>query len=504
MHARLTPALLAILLLVARPDSTSAQGSPYIPLDDPLLPMLEHLITRGDVVDPSPLVRPFRRADAVTSLNAALAEDNAGSRVILETLLAAYREDSSEARWKLDARLGAQAYTNARRDPLHPSGPDGIQPYLDIGVEGVFGNVVAVARPTLERRLIDDPAWPGRKNLEITGRHADAYVSAQFKWVRLFLGQMDRNWGPGGVSGIGLSNYGYPRLMIGFELGRPSLGLRALAAELLDETDSTGTTIHRYFFAHRLQVQLSKRLTLGLWETTVLAGPDRNFDSRYRNPVSLLLLANEYGLGDDGNIMVGLDLDWQVGRRTAIQAQVAIDDLSYEDRSAPNRNPDRWALTVAAHGALGRRAGWRALYTQASSLAFRTFDPFENFADAGIGLGRNFADNDQLSLTVSFPATPTWLLTPEVTVLRQGEGRLTDPYPAGTARGDTPQIFIGVVEKTLRAALGVSGRQGPLEVSANLGLHHIRDAGHVEGRTKTEFEGHIQFTLGVSRGGVLR
>ncbi len=41
-------------------------------------------------------------------------------------------------------------------------------------------------------------------------------------------------------------------------------------------------------------------------------------------------------------------------------------------------------------------------------------------------------------------------------------------------------------------------------MSANLGLHHIRDAGNVEGRTKTEVEGHIQFTIGVTRGGVLR
>jgi hypothetical protein len=504
MRAPLAQAVFVMLLLVAWPDAAAAQGSPYIPLDDPLLPMLEHLISRGDIADPSPLVRPFRRSDAVRTLRAALAEDDPTSRGILEALLSAYREDSSEARWRLEARLGAQAYTNARRDPLHPSGPDGVQPYLDVGVEGVFGNVVAVARPTLERRLIDDPAWPGRKNLELTGRHVDAYLSAQFKWVRLFLGQMDMNWGPGGVPGIGLSNYGYPRLMIGFELGRPSLGLQALAAELLDETDSTGAVIHRYFFAHRLSVQLSKRLTLGLWETTILAGPDRNFDSRYRNPVSLLLLANEYGLGDDGNILLGLDLDWKVGHRTKIQAQLAIDDISYENRSASDRNPDRWALTLAASGALGRRAGWRALYTQASSLAFRTFDPFENFTDAGIGLGRNVADNDQFSLMVSVPATPTWLLTPELTLLRQGEGRLTDPYPAGTARGDTPQIFIGVVEKTFRAAMGVSGRQGPLEVSANLGLHHIRDAGHVAGRTKTEVEGHIQFTVGVSRGGTLR
>src|SRR5918912_69434 len=46
-------------------------ASPYITLDDPRLPLLEHLIARGDVEDPSPMVRPFRRADAVRVLAAA-------------------------------------------------------------------------------------------------------------------------------------------------------------------------------------------------------------------------------------------------------------------------------------------------------------------------------------------------------------------------------------------------------------------------------------------------
>jgi len=504
MRYLLASAVVALCILAARPASSSAQASPYIPLDDPLLPLLEHVIARGDIRDPSPQVRPFRRIDAVESLRAAMGERVGSPDPALVALLEALEDDSSTARWRIDANVGAQAYSNARRDPLHPGGPDGVRPYVDLGLTGVFGNVVAVARPTLEPRLTDDPAWPGRRNLDVTGRHADAYLSAQFKWVRLFYGQMDMNWGPVGVPGIGLSNYGYPRLTVGFELGRPSFGLRALAADLLDETAADGSVIHRYFFAHRLHVEVSKRLALGLWETTVLAGPDRNFDSRYRNPVSLLLLANEYGLGDDGNILIGLDADWQVGRHTRIQGQLAIDDVSYQDRSAPDRNPDRWALTLAASGALGRRASWRALYTQASSLAFRAFDPAENFTDAGVGLGRSYADNDQLTLTVSVPATPTWLLTPELTVLRQGAGRLSDPYPTGTARGATPQIFIGVVEKTFRAALGVNGRQGPLGVSANIGLHHLRDAGHVEGRTTTEVEGHVQITIGVTRGGVLK
>jgi len=114
-------------------------------------------------------------------------------------------------------------------------------------------------------------------------------------------------------------------------------------------------------------------------------------------------------LGDRGNVILGADVHWQALRRATFEAQLAVDDFSYQNRSGPNRYPDRWALTLAAFGPLGRALGWRALYTQASSLAFRTLNPFENFTDNGVGLGRNFSDMDQLTLAVSVPLANHWL-----------------------------------------------------------------------------------------------
>ena len=103
------------------------------------------------------------------------------------------------------------------------------------------------------------------------------------------------------------------------------------------------------------------------------------------------------------------------------------------------------------------------------------------------------------------PVGTRWLLTPELTVLRQGEGQITDPFPAtGAEAGDIPQLFIGVVERTYRAAVGVSGRQGPLDLRASAGVHHVVNADHQEGRTVNRFEGRLQATLGLSRGGTLR
>jgi hypothetical protein len=494
--------LAAVALGALVPVQGRAQASPYVPLDDPRLPLLEHLISRGDIEDPSSMVRPFRRADAARVLAAA---DSAGSPPIVHALREQFEDPEKQNSWRIGIRAGGQAYSHIRRDVLHPLGPDGVRPYADLTGEAAFGPFALVSRPAAEPRIVDDPEWPGRKDLELAWRMVEAYASAQFKYGSVFFGQMDRNWGPAGAAGIGLSNYGYSNVESGFDLGTRTLRLHALARQLRDDRDTLGNRVHRYFFAHRLGLRLSDRVNLGLWETVVLSGVDREFDGRYRNPLSLLLLANQYGLGSDGNVMLGVDASWRAGRGVTLQTQLALDDLQYKNASGSERYPNRWALTLSAFGPLGRSLGWRALYTQASSLAFRTLDPFENLTDAGVGIGRNFADHDQTTVTVTVPRGNGWLLTPELTLLRQGEGEINDPFPATAAEaGAIPQIFIGVVERTWRAALGISGRQGPLDVAANAGFHHVENSDHVEGRTVNRFEGRLQATVGIGRRGVLQ
>ncbi len=493
----------AAVLFVAIAPMAMAQATPYIPLDDPRLPLFEHLVARGDVADPSPFVRPVLRSDALRVLAAAdTAPASPGGRLV-HSLIEDWAVPSSETWYSAGARGGLQGYSHARRDPLHIAGPRGADAYAEATLEAAYANVILVTRPAIEPRLADDPDWTGRKGLKVTARLVDAYLSAQFKFARIMYGQLDQNWGPVGVPGIPLSNIGYERQGLGIQVGNRALRLSALATQLHDGVDSTGQTVHRYYFVHRLDARLSHRFNLGLWESIVVAGAGRNFESRYSNPVSIGYLANTIGLGAEGNNeMLGLDAHWRPFGRTSLEAQLALDDFYYQRRY---ENRDRYALTLAATGPLGSTAGWRGFYTQVSSLALRTFDPSESFTDAGVGLGRNYSDNDQLTLTVTLPVFDRWLLTPELTVLRQGEGAITDPYPPfGSAQLQaTPTLFIGTVERTYRAALGISGRQGPVDLSANAGFHHVVNSGHQTGVSVNRFEGRIQLTVGVSHRGTL-
>jgi hypothetical protein len=503
MHAPTCGLFIAMALAgVLAPARTAAQASPYIPLDDPRLPLLEHLIAQGTVEDPSPMVRPFRRTDALRVL--ADADSTAGSSTL--ALIRQLREDFAETTgnsWSIEVRAGGQAYSHPRRELLHPVGSSGTRPYAELHGAATFGNIVLVTRPVVEPRLKDDPDWPGRRDADVPARMADAYLAAQFKYGSVFYGQMGRSWGPVGLPGIPLSDYGYERQGLALDVGTRTLRLSALATELQDEVDSLGRTVHRYYFVHRLDASFSRRFSLGLWEGVVLAGADRNFEARYRNPLSISYLANTIGLGDRGNVLLGADIRWRAVGRTTFKAQLALDDFWYRNR---HRNRDRWALTVGAEGPLLERAAWHALYTQVSSLALRAFSSAENFTDAGVGIGRNFSDQDQLSVKVTLPVRERWLLSPELTVLRQGEGRINDPYPEPDVNDvlDTPALFIGIVERTYRAAIGLSGATGPLALIANAGFHHVVNSGHEQGRTVNRFEGRIQATVGISRGGVLK
>lgn len=496
MPNRLRAGAAALFLSAVCASALQGQASPYVPLDDPDLPLVEHLIARGDLRDPSPMQRPFRRADLRRVLAEADSTATGATAELIARLTDRYRDPTDESWWRLTGRAGAQGYSNSRRDVWQPQGPSGVRPYADLGLTAVFGPVALASRPALEPRVVADPAWLGRQNLDVAFRMVEASVSAQFRWFDITFGDVQRNWGPVGLPGIPLSDYGYPRTSWAFSVGSTRLRLDAVGAGLRDERDDAGAVVHRHFFAHRLGWQAHSRLFLAVWETTVLAGVDQEFLDRFRNPVSVLLLANTYGRSAEGNTMVGLDASWRVPRSLTLELQLAIDDLQYQNRSGPDRFPDRWAVTLGAHGPLGERLAWRALVTRATSLAFRTASPFESFTDGGVGLGRNFADNDRAFVSVSVPVAGRWLVAPMVGIWRQGEGRITDSLPPNP--GDVPQIFIGTVSKTVRGAVQVSGRQGPLALSADLGVNHVIDADHQAGRSETAFEGHLQVTMGFS------
>lgn len=488
---------LALLLLLA-PQLAAQQASAYVPLHHWAMPYVEHLIARGALADPTPLTRPLRARDLVQALEAVdSAALSGGERRIVARILADLGRPAGGGgpRWRLDGHLSVAAGSHSRRDPLREAGAGHGTVAGGLGFELVFGPVAVVTHPFFDTRLKYDPDYLGKKDRVIAGRNAEAYVSAQWRYVELFFGALDRNWGGGSPALEGLllspSPYSYDHFGIG--IGTSRVRFEGILTQLDDLPDAAGVANHRYLVAHRLLIRPPGATTVALWEGSLIAGPGRELEPWYANILTLGLLA-QYDQGDAANTVLGADVATRI-RRVRVFGSLLIDDLQVDRSSPGDEEPTAYALSLGAQGGLGATGiAWTALYTRVANLTYRTPNPAETVMRRNVGLARNFSDYEQLTLRASWVAGPGVLVVPEATLLRQGEGDFRLPYPPVAAYDTTPTFLAGVVERTVRLALGARWDGGPFGVAGDGGVHFVDNAGHVTGADETRWVGSVAVT----------
>lgn len=498
-----------LLALAVVPARARAQGSPYVSLDDPDLPLFEHLVARGTIKDPSPFRRPFTEADARRVLLEIPADSTTSDGRLVQRLLRRWRApEGGAAWWRIVARGGGEGYGSPRRDPLQPlGGGEALALYADGGLGGGVGALYIGSRVIAENRLKSDPDWTGddeQRSKPMAFRAAEAYAAASWKNVRLHIGQVDRNWGPAGIAGLGVSNAAYPRTDIALSIDTRKVSVDFLFAPLPSERDSANHFIQRYFAGHRLAWRPTDRVEVGVWETMLLADEADPGTDAIKTLFSAMTFAAHFGRPANNNTILGLDARWRLSPALQLEAQFAGDDIRLgATNTAANETPrpDRYAVTLAARGALGRAWSWNAHYVRVSSLAYRTSDPMQSFVSEGVGLVRIVPDNDEIHMSVSAPFAGAFLLTPYVTLQRQGEGRLQDTPIFNSA---TPSFLIGTARRTVRGALRVAGGLGPVRILGDVGVNRVSNADHVEGRKATSFEGRVIFTIGGALQGALQ
>jgi hypothetical protein len=502
--------LLGLALALCTAPLAAQQASAYVPLDHWAMPYIEHLIAAGVMTDPTPLTRPLREADVVRALREVdTLTASAAATETVRRLLKTFARDEEGPRYRVNGTVGLAAATYARRDPLaavDSAGPRQSGPkhgYVSGGasLELSLGPVVAVTHPYFDTRLKYDPDWFGKKDRKIAGRTAESYVSAQWRFGEVFFGRLDRNWGPSGIQGILLSDDPYGLDHLGIVLGTPRVQLQAVATQLDDRTDSTGATVHRYMGQHRLWIRPSDRWTFALWEASVLSDPGRQFEPWYLNFMNLGLL-EQLNTGTNVNSFVGLDFE-RHGDVTVF-GQFMLDDIQVDRRAASDQKPISYAFTLGTKGRIGAGAAWHLFYTQVSNLAYRNENNLQVPLYHFLGTGRNFDDYDQATLKIALLPRAGLLLTPEITLLRQGEGDPRLPHPPVSAYNQTATILQGVVERTLRAA--VSGNYAPggrVGFQFDAGLHRINNYLHTSGAQRTKFIGSVALTYRFATDGKL-
>ncbi len=486
----------SFLFLLLLPTLASAQdASPYVPLAWWGTSYVEQLIARGRLTDPTPLTRPFREADLLRALEAADSARLTGPEWRLVQRLSAEltRHERGPAA-RLDLHAGLAASSHARRDPLREQGTGHGTASGGVALTLFLGPAALVTHPYFDTRLKWDPDYQGKKDRVIAGRNAEAYVTAQWRYGEVFFGAVDRNWGPPALEGLLLSPSPYSYDHLGVTLGTHGVRLEGVITQLDDLPDTTGALNHRYLVAHRLILRPPGRTTIALWEGSLIAGPDRQLEPWFANIFTLGLLA-QYDQGSAPNNLLGVDVTTRLSR-TQLFGSLLIDDIQVDKKGPGDNEPPSYGLTLGARGAAGP-AAWTAFYTRVTNLTYRTPDPVEAVLRRGVGLARNYSDYDQLTVRASLlsahrPLGPGVLLTPEVTLLRQGEGDFRLPYPPVTAYDSTPAFLSGIVERTVRFAVAARWDRGAWSLVGDGGVNLVRNAGHVNGVSQTRWVGRLQ------------
>ncbi len=421
------------LLSLPAPAAGQIRGA-YLPLSHPAHPVAELLVARGSLQGLDGASRPFLLRELRASVTSALRAAGGEPDPTLAWLGTFLGERLPDGDWgvSLELDVGLEVASSLNPELLLAAGdsaPADLQG-LRFGVE--YGPVALQADPW--RRL--------------QGRHVDFRVGvgrAEWRWGWVEWGQVDRNWGPPGVTGLLLAPLRRNRAELSFGLGPPALRFEYRTAALSDGISSeTGEPAARWWAMHRLRWRPTSGVELALWETT-LAAEDAGPDAARRSPFTPFSFFGQQGRSDRRNVIVGVDASWRIRPPLLLETQLVLDDfvkLGDDD----NPYPHRFGGTLQLRGPLRGRAAWRVYGTTLSALALNTFRPEEAYLDDGEGLGRLRPDHVELGALLTLgsgfdpeaPGRPLagvgWpgrgVVEAGLRWRRQGVRRFTDPFPA--------------------------------------------------------------------------
>jgi len=493
----------------AAAQSSQAAGngaSPYLPLDHWAYPALDLWIARGDVTTLSPMTRPYRIADVVRAIDGLPREDlsrierELSARLLAELEPDSHAESRDAIRLELGFEAGGRYVTQTHPDALQPVldgrfGDDRVLERFEAGVRAASPYLAGAASLRHDGIYRHDPRFPdGRvtpprdgpfldENLSL--RLAEAYVEAQIPYLRLSIGRLDRNWGPAPIDGFMRSAQTYSQDEIGYRFGTE----RIFLIGTIDAPGDFGGDTVRHLAMHRLEVRPSDRLAFAISEAALHGGPDGRFRFELANPVGIWQLA----LDDEDvpfNKVGQLDAWWRAARGVTLNGSLLADATGGGRSCCQMGGSLGIELTRLAPGL---RIG--AQFSAVESLAYRTL---EEFSIDRVGLGWDKADLWLASLEADWFASPSLVLSPRLDVQRKGEGDFRQPRPPPDELTDQPGILSGIVETSVRPALG--GRWTPpgrwrIVAEWDAGVSTISDYANVEGDDRTEFTGSFAIRL---------
>ena len=318
----------------------------------------------------------------------------------------------------------------------------------------LFGNF------KLDERQANDPTYTGKKWRGLAGSVENAFLSYRTGELHLTLGRYASFWG--GYRSLlfspdlPLDGFGYS-----YRWGKFTLSYRLARLNSLFDENNNAEFINRYLAAHRLDLHLSEKLRIALFETVLFGGVGRQVEFFYLNPI-ISFHAAQMNESVDDNILIGFDYDYKFAPGKKLYGQLLVDDLQVDKRIAGDQEPNQYAFLAGIfYGKIAKELDLRFEYTRVTNWTFNQHEPKNRYLHHSSPI-TNLSGNDfdQATMLLSRWFRPDILLGIGLSFRRQGEGRIENDWtsPWLLATSDYEEKFpSGVVEQTISVSLRGSG-----------------------------------------------
>ena len=159
------------------------------------------------------------------------------------------------------------------------------------------------------------------------------YVNAQFGFDQSFTGSGHRS--------MIISDFspGYTYLKFNtkiWKINYSNLFAQTIADQYYSATGSLDGKYPKKFIAsHHLSIDIGNNFNLGLFESVVIGDSTERFDISYLNPI-IFYRALEHQGGSSENVIVGMDVKWNIGHSLSFYGQMVLDEFLLKEIKAGN------------------------------------------------------------------------------------------------------------------------------------------------------------------------
>jgi hypothetical protein len=310
------------------------------------------------------------------------------------------------------------------------------------GIHYQTNSITLANRTIFNQDYKHDPLFAGDLSESkdwIYGRVNDAYLDIHVKGFELFLGRINRNWGPINFPSLILSNnpYSYDHFL--FSYTHKWLKLSMIFGQLEDVKgktfaipDSIYYYAKKYLVGHRLDIHFSRRFQIGITEMATYGGIGRDIELSFLNPMNFYYAIQR----NDNKQMNGiwsLDLFYKPLSKVTIYGQFLLDDIIVNNDPGVNdrdRYPDRLGTMISLRSAnLTNGLNTDLTYIRIWNRTYQSKYIWENYHYRALGLGYPAAGCEEVKIKCSYWNFPPWFFKNELLIGRYGSVQLTDLFP---------------------------------------------------------------------------